>query len=164
MPCTKKQRGLFFYLASKKRKTMKDKATMKGLAKKCEFKHSHTGGVKKMVKRKKCRKRVVRVGRFRCAKLSCRGRVLKRVKCPRSMKVSRKRTKARKSCKFGFRKGTKTCRKHPKRVIHVRAKRSHSRKPKARKGKKIPCGKAHSKCGKTHRRNKRYSWLRETRN
>jgi hypothetical protein len=179
MPCSDRQRKYFFHLVHKKRKTKKEKATMKGLGKKCELQKHIRGGDRKMVKRRKCRARTVMVGRNRCAKISCRGKVLKgRVKCGRKKVAGRARhakvfTKARRrTCRFGKRKGTNVCRKHPKRivhrksrrVVHVRARRATRRRVKARKP-KIPCGAAHSKCGKTHRKhNKRYSWLRETRN
>jgi hypothetical protein len=65
------------------------------------------------------------------------------------MKVSRKRTKARKSCRFGFRKGTKVCRKHPKRVVH----RKRTKRAAPRRQKRFSRG-------KSHRKNPRYSGLK----
>lgn len=164
MPCTKKQRGLFFFLAGKSHKTKKDKATMKGLAKKCEFKHNHMGGDRKMVRRRKrvCRARTVMVGRNHCAKISCRGKVLKgRVKCGRKKVAGKPRharvyTRVRRRvCKFGHRKGTKVCRKHPKRVAHRKVKRVVHRK-----GKKVHCtsGSKSKRCrGYKSRMQKKYS-------
>lgn len=149
MPCTKRQRGLFFYLASKPNKTKKDRATMKGLAKKCEFKHSHRGGDRIMVKRRKvCRRRRVLVGRNRCALVDCHNNIVKgRVKCRRKVagKARRARvvTKRHRPCKHGRIKGSKKCRKTPMRRVHHRV---HHRVKRRKHSSKVYRKGSHKRC------------------